>query len=352
MKPDRRKVIRQLSIGAAAAPLALAIPSIFTSCSSSQTQSANQSKDETTVTEAGSLFFSISLAQWSLNKSIFGKSRENITWQEFGKKLMEDPDSLYQGSINPMDFPVVARQQFGLDAIELVNTFYFSKAKDTSYLTEFKNKCEGEGVSVQLIMCDALGNLGDTDAVTRMKAVENHYQWVDAAKFLGCHSIRVNAAGSGTADEVKEAAIEGLSKLTEYGQQAGINIIVENHGGYSSDGNWLSYVISSVNNNYCGTLPDFGNFCMEYGEGGCAKEYDKYKGVEQLMPFAKGVSAKSHGFDAEGNETRIDYARMLKIVKDAGFKGYIGIEYEGEELSEVDGIKATIDLLRKAGSTV
>jgi sugar phosphate isomerase/epimerase len=347
MKSDRRKAIKQITLSAAAAPIALAIPSIFTSCGNS-----SENKSGSSVEATNELFFSISLAQWSLNRSIFGKSRENLNWEEFGKILMEDPDRLYQGSIDPMDFPVVARQQFGIEAIELVNTFYFSKAEDAAYLSEFKNKCDGEGVSVQLIMCDALGNLGDLDEASRIKTVENHYKWVDAAKFLGCHSIRVNAAGNGTADEVKSAAIDGLGRLTVYGQQAGINIIVENHGGYSSDGNWLSGVISEVNSDFCGTLPDFGNFCMEYGDGECAKEYDKYKGVSQLMPFAKGVSAKTYGFDDAGNETKIDYARMLKIVKDAGFKGHIGIEFEGDGISEEEGIKATKQLLLRLGSVI
>lgn len=198
-------------------------------------------------------------------------------------------------------------------------------------------------------MCDGEGNLGDMDAAARMVAVENHYKWIDAAKFLGCHSIRVNAAGQGPAEDVKAAAIDGLGKLTEYGASNDINVIVENHGGYSSDGQWLASVINGVDNKYCGTLPDFGNFCMEYGEEGCAKEYDRYKGVEELMPFAKGVSAKSHEFNDQGQEVRTDYTKMLKIVKDAGFKGYIGIEYEGDELSEVEGIKATKELLIETG---
>ena len=198
-----------------------------------------------------------------------------------------------------------------------------------------------------LIMCDALGNLGDADPEKRKATVENHYKWVDIAEFLGAHSIRVNAAGEGTAEEVAEHAVAGLKSLAEYGAAKGINIIVENHGGYSSDGTWLSGVMAEVGMDNVGTLPDFGNFCIERGPDGCIKEYDRYKGIAELMPYAKGVSAKSHNFDENGNEVDSDFLRIMKIVKESGFKGYVGIEYEGTELSEDEGIKATKALLEK-----
>jgi sugar phosphate isomerase/epimerase len=205
------------------------------------------------------------------------------------------------------------------------------------YWTAFKNNCEEAGVTVGLIMCDALGNLGDADPEVRMAAVDNHKPWVDIAVFLGAKTIRVNAAGEGTAEEVAANAVDGLSKLGEYGASKGINVVVENHGGLSSDGKWLSGVMTKVGMDNVGTLPDFGNFY----------EYDRYLGMEELMPFAKGVSAKSHEFDAEGNEIHSDFLRIMKIVKASGFKGYVGIEYEGPELSEDEGIKATKALLEK-----
>ncbi len=297
-------------------------------------------------------FFKISLAQWSLHRSFFGPSREG-GYEGFFKALMTDSDSILQGDLNVMDFPKIAKQQFGIDAIEFVNTFYFSKAKKMDVWKDMKDRCDSEGVKPLLIMCDALGDLGDLDATKRQKAIENHYPWVDVAKFLGCHSIRVNAAGKGTAEEVKAAAIEGLGGLTEYGKANNINIIVENHGSHSSNGAWLASVMKGVNSPFCGTLPDFGNFCIKRDAADytkCLEDYDRYEGTKELMPFAKGVSGKTHEFDADGNEVHTDYRKILQIVKDSGYTGYIDIEYEGEQLSEVEGIIATKKLLERVGA--
>lgn len=302
------------------------------------------STEEKTATEIPS-DYNISLAQWSLHNSFFGDAL-NGNWQEFGRLLKTNPDSLLQGTLNPDDFPSIAAG-YGVNTIELVNTFYYSKANNMEYWKAFKQRCDDAGVKVGLIMCDALGNLGDADSVARNEAVANHHAWVDIAKFLGAKSIRVNAAGEGTAEEVAANAAKGLSALGEYGASQGINIIVENHGGYSSDGSWLAGVMTTVNMANVGTLPDFGNFCMERTADGCAKEYNRYKGIEELMPFAKGVSAKTHDFDENGNETESDYLRIMKIVKAAGFKGDIGIEYEGKTLSEDEGIKKTKALIEK-----
>jgi len=347
MKDNRREILKKMGLVTTGVSF-LGTPLILNSCNSatnSEQQASGSESDETP------LFFSISLAQWSLHKSIFS-DLSKIGWQEFGKRLQTDPDSLLTGPINPEDFPVIAKNKYGIPAIELVNTFYFSKKNNTQYWNDFKARCENEGVESLIIMCDAEGNLGDTDDQQRQQAVENHYGWIDAAALLGCHSIRVNAAGNGTAEEVKASAVDGLGKLVEYGENANVSVIVENHGGYSSDAAWLSGVISQVNSDFCGTLPDFGNFCIERSSDECTNEYDKYKGVRELMPFAKGVSAKTHEFDAQGNEVRTDFKKMLKIVKEAGFKGYIGIEYEGSQLSEDEGIKATKELLIKSGKQV
>ena len=273
-------------------------------------------------------WFEISLAEWSLHKALFGNKMTNL------------------------DFPIMARKQFGISVVEYVNQFFKDKAKDTTYLSELLKRCSDNGVKNHLIMIDGEGGLGDTDKAKRNQAVENHYKWVDAAKYLGCATIRVNAYGVGTRDEVQNAAVEGLSKLGEYGEKTGINIIVENHGGYSSDGQWLSTVMKKVGKKNVGTLPDFGNFCIRRGtgelyEGKCVEEYDRYKGVKEMMPFAKGVSAKSYDFDSKGNCIETDYKKMLKIVKDSGFRGYIGIEYEGSKLGEEEGIKKTKELLMR-----
>jgi len=181
------------------------------------------------------------------------------------------------------------------------------------------------GITSVLIMCDGEGNLGDIDEKKRNEAVENHKKWVEAAKFLGCHSIRVNSHGEGSAEEVAKAATEGLRSLSTFAKDFNIGVIVENHGGYSSDGQWLTSVIKATESTNCGTLPDFGNFRVSRDE-----EYDRYKGVTEMMPYAKAVSAKTHDFDEQGNETHTDYRKMTKIVLDAGYHSFFGIEYEGE----------------------
>lgn len=274
------------------------------------------------------MFFKISLAEWSLHKTLFA------------------------GELTNMDFPAKSKNDFGIDAVEYVNQFFKDKAGDTAYLSELKQRCIDLGVTSVLIMIDGEGQLADQDKKKRKTAVENHYKWVDAAKFLGCHSIRVNAAGGGTYEEVQEAAIDGLGRLAKYGEKAGINIIVENHGGYSSNGNWLATVMKEVNNPYCGTLPDFGNFCIkasyENNQRKCLEEFDRYEGTRMLMPFAKGVSAKSYSFDENGHEKTMDYFKLLQIVKDAGYTGHVGIEFEGS-MPEEDGIVATKKLLEMVG---
>ena len=261
--------------------------------------------------------FSISLAEWSLHRSLQG------------------------GQMTNLDFPQATREVYGLDAVEYVNSFFKDKARDEKYLNQLKKRCDDHQIESLLIMCDGEGRLGDPDEKARAQAVQNHHRWVDAAKFLGCHSIRVNAASAGSYDEQMKLAADGLAQLTDYGASQGLNVIVENHGGLSSNGAWLAGVMKTVNHPRCGTLPDFGNFNL-----GGGKTYDRYKGVAELMPFAKAVSAKSHAFDEAGNETKTDYQKMMKIVLDAKYHGYVGIEFEGGG-SEQDGILATKKLLEK-----
>ena len=342
MRNSRRKSIKKIGTGLVAIPTIMSSSALLSACGGGGTGEQSNAEPPA-VEESASLFFSISLAQWSLNRAFFGAQRNDPDWwPKFADALDNDPDSVLQGELDPRNFPSIAKNQFGISAVEYVNTFFYAHAENTEYLSALKQQCDDNEVSSQLIMCDRLGQLGNLDEKERIKAVENHYKWVNAAKYLGCHSIRVNAAGEGTAEEVKAAAVDGLGRLSEYGTENGINIIVENHGGYSSDGLWLSDVMKQVNSPYCGTLPDFGNFY----------EYDRYQGMKELMPFAKGVSAKSKEFDADGNETQTDFVKMLQIVKDAGFTGYVGIEYEGDVLSEPDGINATKALLEKAGTQV
>jgi sugar phosphate isomerase/epimerase len=262
--------------------------------------------------------FKISLAQWSLHKTFFGKKAD------------------------PIDFAMMAKKDYGIEAIEYVNQFYKDKKGDDKYVAELKKRADDNGVKSLLIMCDGEGALGDADETKRKTAVSNHHRWVEWAKTLGGHSIRVNAQSSGTFEEQLDRAADGLRQLTEFAAKMGINVIVENHGGLSSNGEWLAAVMKKVDHKGCGTLPDFGNFNL-----GGGKMYDRYKGVTELMPFAKAVSAKSHDFDGDGNEIHTDYFKMMKIVLDAGYRGYVGIEYEGSKLGEPEGIKATKTLLER-----
>ena len=262
--------------------------------------------------------YAISLAQWSLNRQFFG------------------------GKLNALDFAKVTKEEFDLDAIEYVNQFFKDKANDEAYLGQLKSRAADHGVKSLLIMVDGEGSLGHGGTAERNKAVLNHYKWADAAKFLGCHSIRVNAAttGNGSFEEKQKLAADGLRSLSEYGAKLGLNVIVENHGGLSSNGAWLAGVMKIVDLPNCGTLPDFGNFHI--GDG---KWYDRYLGVAELMPFAKAVSAKSHEFDDKGDEVRTDYRRMMNIVLAGGYRGYVGIEYEGSKVDAYTGIKKTKQLL-------
>ena len=249
-----------------------------------------------------------------------------------------------------LDFPLLARKQFGIEAIEYVNQFFKDKANDQKYLKELQLRCNDHGVKSVLIMIDGEGRLGDPNATARKQAVEKHYKWVDAAKFLGCHSIRVNAASGGDYLTQIKLASDGLRSLSEYAATQDINVIVENHGGLSSNAAWLAVVIERVGMANCGTLPDFGNFDITKGTN--AETFDRYQGVQALMPYAKAVSAKMHEFDASGNEINTDYKRMMKIVTDAGYDGYVGIEWEGDSPDEFTGIRMCKALLERVAKEI
>jgi len=264
--------------------------------------------------------YPISLAQWSLHRAIRG------------------------GTLDPLDFPKVTRETYGLAGCEYVNSFYKAKLHDGAYFKELAKRASDVGVESLLIMIDGEGALGAPDAVERQMTVARHMLWAIRAKALGCHSIRVNAQSSGPRDEQARLAADGLRTLAERCAPLGLNVIVENHGGYSSDGDWLAGVIASVDLPNCGTLPDFGNFRLQGDEW-----FDRYRGVELLMPFAKAVSAKSRKFDADGLESETDFARMMEIVRYAKYRGWVGIEWEGGSPSEHEGILLTKRLLEKTG---
>jgi sugar phosphate isomerase/epimerase len=301
--PDRRQFIAQSSLLTGGALVAA------TPCCAALTSPLSTRPDSEP-------WFKISLAQWSLHRL------------------------LQAGKLDNLDFPAFTKEQCKIDAVEYVNQFFKDKAEDQKYLAELNKRCSDAGVEQVLIMVDGEGALGDSDDANRKKAVENHHKWVTAAKTLGCHSIRVNAKSSGGYQEQVKLAADGLRQLSEFAAQHDINVIVENHGGLSSNGQWLAQVIQRVNMDNCGTLPDFGNFRVSD-----TVEYDRYLGMAALLPFAKAVSAKSHDFDQDGNETKSDFIKMMTMVKDSGYRGYVGVEFEGSEIPEVEGVAKTRDLL-------
>jgi sugar phosphate isomerase/epimerase len=262
--------------------------------------------------------FRISLAEWSFHRAI------------------------QKGELDPLDFAKKARTGFGIDAVEHVNSFFKDRVGDFGYLEQMKERAADQGVRSLLIMVDAEGELGTADKIERRTAIENHFKWIVAAAYLGCHAIRVNTYGSGPREQQQERSADSLHRLAGMGNTYGIDVIVENHGGLSSDGTWIAALMKSARHPRVGTLPDFGNFRLENGA-----LYDRYQGVAEMMPWARAVSAKSYHFDARGEETTIDYHRMLKIVVDAGYRGYVGIEYEGDGFSEEEGVAHTKALLER-----
>ncbi|MEM8757587.1 MAG: sugar phosphate isomerase/epimerase family protein [Planctomycetota bacterium] len=268
--------------------------------------------------------FEISVAQWSFHRTIRA------------------------GELTNLGFPAFARDSVGVGGVEFVNQFFADKADDEPYLAELKQRSDDAGVECLLIMCDGEGNLGDPDGAARASAVENHMKWLRAAKRLGCHAIRVNAASAGSFEEQQRLAADGLRALCEKAEPFGLSVLVENHGGLSSHGGWLAGVMQMVDHELIGSLPDFGNFCMDWSRADEPDAwYDRYQGVEELMPYAKAVSAKSYEFDAAGNEVHTDYERMMRILSEAGYTGWVGIEWEGGGISELEGVLATKRLLER-----
>tara|TARA_R110002051_G_scaffold124451_2_gene197668 strand:+ start:14247 stop:15236 length:990 start_codon:yes stop_codon:yes gene_type:complete len=291
-----------------------------------------ETKTESSISNTA---YKYSLAQWSLHKPFLN------------------------GDLDPMEFASIAKE-LGFTGLEYVTQLYpqlqekgNSKEAIMELAAALLEKSKAAGMDNVLIMVDHAGELADPDPAAQKKAIENHKNWMDAAQLMGAHSVRANLFGE--LDPVKwhTYSVHALTELGTYGQKIGVNVIIENHGGWSSDGEKLAAVMKEVNMSTVGTLPDFGNFCIKR-EGGerwgapCVLEYDMYKGTKEMMPYAKGVSAKSYTFDEDGNDTKIDYARMMQIVADAGYKGYIGVEYEGALEDPREGIALTKALLEKS----
>jgi sugar phosphate isomerase/epimerase len=329
-KLNRRTFIKNAAIGAAGVGLATSFPQLL---------HAEEKKD---------LFFKLSLSQFSFASQFWTKK------------------------LDPLDFAAKTKE-LGITGLDYCSMFFADKAKDTAYLNDLKKRAADNGSYNLRIMVDGEGVLGDLNDSVRLKAVDNHFKWMDAAATLGCLMIRVNVEGDGDKDAVAKAAVDSLGRLIEYGRKQNIDVIVENHVGISCNAGWLAGVMKQVNSPHCGTLADFGNFCINrtkpetndiagYMKTKCLEEYDRYKGITELMPFAKGVHAKSHLFDAGGNDIETDFYKMFKIIKDSGFKGWVSIEYEGgllkmyqpgsAYLGDYEGVAATKKLVEKAGAMV
>ena len=276
----------------------------------------------------------ISLAEWSLHRA------------------------LEAGKIDHLDFPAIAKNDYNISTVEYVNGLFGGKKMDFKaaavnkpYLNELLKRSKDAGVFNHLIMIDDEGLLAQPDDKDRLVAVDGHKKWIEAAKFLGCLTVRVNLFGDGSPEAKKTAAIDSLGRLSDFAKTMQINVVVENHGHESSNGAWMADVIKKVNRPNVGTLPDFGNFCLSQDWGStqesCGTAYDRYLGVKEMLPFAKGVSAKTYDFDSNGEQPKIDYKKMIDIVKASGFKGYIGIEFEGNTQSEEEGIRKTKLLLER-----
>jgi sugar phosphate isomerase/epimerase len=337
---SRRKFLRNAALGAAGVSLASTLPARVLAA-----RYSNPADSPSGAIPPQDLFFKIAVSQFSFASQFWTKQ------------------------LDPLAFPAKSKE-LGITGLDYCSMFFADKAKDQAFLAELKKRSSDAGTYNLRIMIDGEGVLGDLNQANRTKAIENHYKWIDAAATLGCPMIRVNVEGEGAPADVANAAVDSLGRLIEYGSKSQIDVIVENHIGISCNGAWLAGVMKQVNNPHVGTLADFGNFCINrtkpetqdiagYMKTKCLEEYDRYKGITELMPYAKGVHAKSHVFTADGSDTETDFNRMFKIIKDSGFKGWVSVEYEGglfkmytkdsKYLDDYAGTAATKNLVIKAG---
>lgn len=341
MKQNRRNFLRQAALGAAGLSLSSSISSLARAAAN--TPATNALATSTSATN-NDLFFKLAVSQFSFASQF---------WTQ---------------QLKPLDFPAKAKE-LGIPGLDYCSMFFADKAKDQTFLNDLKKHSADAGCYNLRIMVDGEGVLGDLDNTIRTKAIENHYKWIDAASTLGCPMIRVNVEGEGKPEDVATAAVDSLGRLIDYGRKQNVDVIVENHVGISCNAAWLAGVMKQVNSPHCGTLADFGNFCVNrtkpetmdiagYMKTKCLEEYDRYKGIAELIPYAKGVHAKTHLFNPDGTDQETDFTRMFKIIKDSGFSGWVSIEYEGglfkmytkdsKYLDDYAGTTATKNLVEKA----
>lgn len=289
--------------------------------------------------------------QWSLWEDYVGDSSADDWWEVFERQLRTSPAGILRGPRDPMDFPRLARDAYGLEAIELEASLHYAHVRNDAYFARLRQQCDASGVRCVVISNMWEGNLASLQGQPEQTA-RNYHRWVDIAAIMGCRLLTVNVnARRGNRDLLAARAAEGLVALTSYSGPRGITVLVENHGWYSAYPPWLVGIMETVNSPFCKLSVDLGNFCTRWDSGQCVEQqYDPYEGVALMMPHARHVSAKMLGFDERGNDVRTDYVRMLRIIRDAGYQGYIGIEYAGDQLSPDHGIRASLALLRRATS--
>jgi sugar phosphate isomerase/epimerase len=346
MKANRRAFIRSAALSAAGIAVAGSLPGTLLANSKNASPAGDGEGPAPERAPADDLFFRIAVSQFSFASQFWTKQ------------------------LDPLDFPAKAKE-LGIPGLDYCSMFFADKARDAAFLSQLKKRSEDAGSYNLRIMVDGEGVLGDLNEANRLKAVENHYKWIEAAASLGCPMIRVNVEGEGDPVSVANAAVDSLGRLIDYGgKHGGIDVIVENHVGISCNGAWLAGVMKQLNSPHGGVLADFGNFCINrtkpetqdiagYMKTKCLEEYDRYKGITELMPYAKGVHAKSHVFAPNGDDTETDFYRMFKIIRQSGFTGWVSVEYEGglfkmytkdaKYLDDYPGTTATKKLVEKAG---
>ena len=299
--------------------------SLLLSC---QNSTKTKVSDQTTLTtEKTTIEHKFSLGQWTFHKALFANEMTTVDFIHKTKEL-------------------------GFQGVDFVNQFFMDKAEDLPFLDSLKSTLDENKLKATLILIDREGDLGNPNDEERKLAIENHKQWIHAAEYLACPSVRFNAFGNGSADEVMEACVASIGILADYAKTKGIEVLIENHGGYSSDPNWLVSLYKKLNRSNVALLPDFDNWCIERENGErwgtpCINEYDRYKGMKLLLPFAGTISIKSFGFDEEGKEIKTDFERVFEMVKETGYPEYMGIEFEGDGMPPSEGLKKTLSLIKR-----
>ncbi|GAB5561933.1 MAG: hypothetical protein SynsKO_35800 [Synoicihabitans sp.] len=288
--------------------------------------------------------FTLSLSQWGFHRAIFGDARDN--YQDFITTLHRAPDDVLRGDMDPRDIVWRARE-LGVGVVDLVNILWFGHGQDGPWLADFKARARDAGVTFGVLMCDQLGRIAAKDSAERKRSISGHLDWMETAAELGCPFLRVNPYGDGSYLEQLKRGAETLHELADRSSDFGLEILVENHGHPGSNGAWLAMLIEQADHPRLGTYTDLDNFFMGGWNHDPQRRYDRTQGLFDLAPYTKAISAKTHDFGPDGEETTIDYQACLKILLDAGFTGLVGAEYEGHRLSEAEGSRLTVELLRR-----